>query len=74
MAGVTVTLDAFGRVVAEQNNKGNPTWGSLVYSPTGWKFALMNGTSLVKYRDPMPGGLVATQTATALAITRSATG
>ncbi len=59
-AGVTITLDAFGRVVAEQGNQGNPTWGSLVYSPTGWKFALMNGTSLVKYRDPMPGGLVAT--------------
>lgn len=59
-AGVSVILDAFGRIVGEPNNAGNPSWGSLVYSPTGWKFALMNQTSLVKYRDPMPGGLVAT--------------
>ena len=54
-AGATITLDAFGRAVAESGSSGN-----IVYSPTGWKFALING-SVIKYRDPMPGGLVATQ-------------
>ena len=55
-AGVTTTYDAFGRAVENSNGGGT----QIVYSPTGWKFALMNGTSLIKYRVPMPGGMVAT--------------
>lgn len=43
---------------AVENGNGGGT--QIVYSPTGWKFALMNGSSLIKYRVPMPGGLVAT--------------
>jgi hypothetical protein len=55
-AGVTITYDGFGRALENSNGGGT----QFVYSPSGWKFAPMHGSSLIKYRDPMPGGLVAT--------------
>jgi RHS repeat-associated protein len=53
---VGLTYDALGRLV-EQNRSGSFT--QIVYSPTGAKFALMNGATLTKARLPLPGGGVA---------------
>jgi hypothetical protein len=54
--GVANTLDAFGRVVG-QNRSGTDT--QIVYAPSGQKFAYMNGSTLVKYIDPMVAGMAA---------------
>ena len=55
-AGVQTTFDAFGRAV-EGNNRG--TYTQVVYSPTGGKYAYMNGSILNKYIDPMVAGMAA---------------
>lgn len=46
IARMAIIRDAFGRAVAEPGK-------NIVYSPTFWKFALMNATTLIKYRDPI---------------------
>ena len=48
--------DAFGRLV-EQNKNG--VYTQLLYSPTGQKFAYMNGSTVQKYMVPLAGGLQA---------------
>ena len=55
-AGVTVSYDALNRPMAEQRNG---TWTSIVYSPSGEKFALMNGATVQKFFIPLAGGLQA---------------
>jgi RHS repeat-associated protein len=55
-AGVTTTFGAFGRAV-EQNRSG--VFTQIVYSPSGAKFAYMNGAALIKYIDPMVAGMAA---------------
>jgi hypothetical protein len=59
-AGVQTTFDAFGRAT-EQNRNNNFT--QIVYSPSGAKFAFMNGTSLIKYIAPMVAGMAAVHNA-----------
>jgi len=52
---VGLTFDAFDRIV-EQNRSG--TYTEIVYTPTGHKLALMNGTAgqaLQKAFVPLPG-------------------
>jgi RHS repeat-associated protein len=59
-SGICLIYDALGRVV--EQNKGsactlNPTSSTeIVYSPSGGKLALMNGTTLTKAFVPLPGG------------------
>ncbi len=53
-AGVTVYYDAFNRPMA-QNRSG--TWTQIVYSPTGEKFALMNGGTIENFFIPLAAGL-----------------
>jgi RHS repeat-associated protein len=55
-AGVQTTFDAFGRAL-ELNHSG--TYTQMVYSPSGWRHAVMNGQSLVKWLDPMVAGMAA---------------
>ena len=43
-------FDAFDRLVESQNAGG---YTSIVYSPDGYKLALMNGSSVVKYMAPV---------------------
>src|SRR6202035_5151903 len=50
---VGVTYDALGRMV-EQNRGG--TYTEIVYTPSGAKLALMNGTALREAFVPLPGG------------------
>jgi RHS repeat-associated protein len=50
--GVGLTFDAADRMV-EQNRSGALT--EIVYTPTGQKFALMNGLTLQKTFVPLPG-------------------
>ena len=67
--GVGLTYDALGRMV-EQNRSGAYT--EIVYSPTGAKLALMNGTTLVKGFVPLTGGAMAVYNSTGLAYYRHA--
>jgi RHS repeat-associated protein len=46
-----LTYDALGRMV-EQNRSGSYT--QIVYAPSGWKLALMNGQTLSKAFVPLP--------------------
>ncbi|MGB8887671.1 MAG: RHS repeat-associated core domain-containing protein [Candidatus Korobacteraceae bacterium] len=55
-AGVTTTFDAFGRAV-QQNRSGVST--QILYGPSGAKFAFLNGSTLIKYIDPMVAGMAA---------------
>ena len=55
-AGVQTTFDAFGRAL-ELNHSG--TYTQMVYSPSGWRHAVMNGQSLVRWLDPMVAGIAA---------------
>jgi hypothetical protein len=55
-AGVQTTFDAFGR--APELNNGS-TYTQMVYSPSGWRHAVMNGAALVKWLDPMVAGMAA---------------
>jgi RHS repeat-associated protein len=64
---VQVTYDALGRMV-EQNRSGSYT--QIVYAPTGRKFALMSGQTLVKALVPLPAGAVAVYTSSGLAYYR----
>ena len=48
--------DAFGRLM-EQNRAG--TYTQVLYSPSGQKFAYMNGSTVKKYVVPLAGGLQA---------------
>jgi len=50
---VNLTYDALGRMV-EQNRGG--VYTEIVYSPTGQKLALMNGSTVSKALVPLPGG------------------
>ena len=50
---VALTFDALGRM-AEDNKAG--TYTQFVYSPSGQKLALMNGSTLVKAFIPLAGG------------------
>ena len=59
-AGVQIDFDAFGRAL-EQDNGG--VYTEIVYSPGGQKFAFMNWGSLVRYIDPMVGGMARVQNA-----------
>jgi len=54
--GVQTSFDAFGRAM-EQNRNG--TYTQIVYSPTGQKFAFMNGATLQQYIVPMVAGMQA---------------
>ena len=53
-------FDAFDRLVESQNAGG---YTSIVYSPDGYKLALMNGSSVVKYMAPLAAGMQAVYTA-----------
>lgn len=53
---VGLTYDALGRMV-EQNRSG--TYTQIVYTPSGAKLALMNGTALQKAFVPLSGGSTA---------------
>ena len=44
-AGVQTTFDAFGRAL-ELNHSG--TYTQMVYSPSGWRHAIMNGAALAR--------------------------
>lgn len=44
-AGVQTTFDAFGRAL-ELNH--NATYTQMVYSPSGWRHAVMNGAALAR--------------------------
>ena len=59
-AGVQINFDAFGRAV-EENSGG--TYTQIVYSPTGGKFAFMNGSSLKWHINPMVAGMARVQNA-----------
>jgi RHS repeat-associated protein len=61
--GVGLTFDAFDRMI-EQNRSG--TYTDVVYSPTGQKFALMNGTTLKKAFIPLTGTATAVYTSAGL--------
>jgi RHS repeat-associated protein len=61
--GVALTFDAAGRMV-EQNRSGTLT--EIVYTPTGQKFALMNGVTLQKAFVPLPAQAVAVYTSAGL--------
>ncbi len=56
VGGKQLTYDAFGRAL-EQNNSG--VYTSIVYSPTGQKFALMNGSTVKQYFVPLAAGMQA---------------
>ncbi|MGB8887674.1 MAG: RHS repeat-associated core domain-containing protein, partial [Candidatus Korobacteraceae bacterium] len=53
---ILITYDAFGRAV-QQNRSGVST--QILYGPSGAKFAFMNGSTLIKYIDPMVAGMAA---------------
>ena len=55
-AGVQLTHDAFGRAL-EIGNGG--VYTQMVYAPSGFRHAVMSGSSLVKWLDPMVAGLIA---------------
>jgi RHS repeat-associated protein len=61
--GIGLTFDAPDRMV-EQNRSGALT--EIVYTPTGQKFALMNGVTLQKAFVPLPGQAVAVYTSVGL--------
>ena len=58
--GICQTYDALGRVVEQDKGSActtSPTSSTeIVYSPSGSKLALMNGSSLFKAFVPLPGG------------------
>lgn len=60
VSGYGQIFDAFDRLVESQNAGG---YTSIVYSPDGYKLALMNGSSVVKYMAPLAAGLQAVYTA-----------
>jgi len=68
-AGVQTLFDAFNRAV-EQNRSGATT--QIVYTPTGEKFAFMNGQSVKSYFLSMAGGLQAVYNASGLQYFRQA--
>ncbi len=59
-SGICQTYDALGRVVEQDKGSActtSPTSETeIVYSPSGAKLALMNGSTLVKAFVPLPGG------------------
>ena len=54
--GNATTFDAFNRLAQIQSGS---TYTQTLYSPSGQKFAYMNGTTLIKYIDPMVAGMAA---------------
>lgn len=58
--GICQIYDALGRVIEQDKGSAcstSPTSSTeIVYSPSGAKLALMNGSSLVKAFVPLPGG------------------
>ena len=58
--GPTAIYDAFNRLVEVQS--GGVTT-NLVYSPDGYKFAYMNGSTVKRYSAPLPAGLQVVYTA-----------
>lgn len=56
LALFTTTFDAFNRAFQIQNSSG---YTQVIYSASGQKFAFMNGTTLIKYIDPMVAGMAA---------------
>jgi RHS repeat-associated protein len=61
--GIGLTFDAANRMV-EQNRSGALT--EIIYTPTGQKFALMNGVTLKQAFVPLPGTGVAVYTSAGL--------
>lgn len=60
---VQIMYDAFGRAV-EQNRSG--VYTQILYSPSGQKFAFMNGATVQKYIVPLLGGMQAVYNASGL--------
>jgi RHS repeat-associated protein len=62
-SGICIVYDALGRAVEQAKGSActtNPTSSTeIVYSPSGAKLALMNGSALVKAFVPLPGGVTA---------------
>jgi RHS repeat-associated protein len=56
IAGVSVTYDAFGRMV-EQNSNGAYT--QFLYSPSGFKMTVYNAQTTVKHLVPLAAGAMA---------------
>ncbi len=75
-SGICQTYDALGRVVEQDKGSActiSPTSSmEIVYSPSGAKLALMNGSSLVKAFVPLPGGAEAVYNSSGLQYYRHA--
>src|SRR5271170_8054355 len=69
VGSVQTTFDAFGRAV-EQNNGG--AHKQIVYSPSGAKFAFMNGQTVQQYFAPLAAGVTAVYNGSGLAYYRHA--
>ena len=75
-SGICQTYDALGRVVEQDKGSAcatSPTSSTeIVYSPSGSKLALMNGSSLIKAFVPLPGGAEAVYNSSGLQYYRHA--
>jgi RHS repeat-associated protein len=62
-SGICIVYDALGRAVEQDKGSAcsiSPTSSAeIVYSPSGAKLALMNGSTLTKAFVPLPGGVTA---------------
>jgi RHS repeat-associated protein len=64
LGNVTLTYDALGRMVEQQNGS---SYTQIVYNVDGSKLALMNGQNLTKAYVPLPGGANAVYNSSGLA-------
>jgi RHS repeat-associated protein len=62
-SSLSLIYDAFDRMVDQSVSGVN---SEIVYSPTGAKLALMNGTALAKAFVPLPGGATAVYTSASI--------
>src|SRR5262249_38351536 len=60
---VNLTYDALGRMIEQARGS---SFTEIVYSPTGYKLALMNGQTLQKAFCPLPSGATAVYTSSGL--------
>ncbi len=67
VGGTSVTYDALGRAVQTYDGSN---YGEILYSPSGQKFAFMNGLTLQQYTVPMAGGAQVVYNASGLAYYR----
>jgi RHS repeat-associated protein len=58
--GIGIVYDAFDRMVEQNRTSGNT---EIIYSPTGFKMQIMNGSTPTLEFVPLPGGAAAVYTA-----------